>query len=200
MTPTTRPWVRLRLTTSFCFVALLTAACVPWKFRTLSTPRVSPDAIGVQAARRASSPASLATSTSAPTAALGHRSTSRNPAPATRAGKPSDPMSKFNPTNYTTVSPAQDDVVLLWQRSTNSVKSATVASLSSELQLAETIDALKAIATADLADGSTALVNGYYAAGDGGGGSFYYDQTSGATDNGGTVIAPDSGTGRWLRV
>lgn len=109
-------------------------------------------------------------------------------------------MSKFNPTNYATVSPAPDDVVLLWQKDTNSVKSATVASLGSQLQLAETIDALKAISTADLADGSTALVNGYYAAGDGGGGSFYYDQTSGATDNGGTVIAPDSGTGRWLRI
>ena len=77
----------------------------------------------------------------------------------------------FNPTNYPTVSPVADDVVLLWQRSTNSVKSATVASLASELQLAETIDALKAIPTDGLVDQATALVNGYYAAGDGGGGS-----------------------------
>lgn len=109
-------------------------------------------------------------------------------------------MSKFNPTNYPSVSPESGDVVLLWQKSTNSVKSATVQSLASQLQLAETIDDLRAIPTDGLADQATALVNGYYAAGDGGGGSFYYDQTSGATENGGTVIAPDSGTGRWLRI
>jgi len=43
---------------------------------------------------------------------------------------------------------------------------------------------------------------GYYVAGDGGGNTFYWDSTSGATDNGGTIIKPTSvsGAGRWLAV
>ena len=42
-------------------------------------------------------------------------------------------------------------------------------------------------------------VQGYYAAGDGGGGSFWWDKDSTSTDNGGTVITPDSApaSGRW---
>jgi hypothetical protein len=43
-------------------------------------------------------------------------------------------------------------------------------------------------------------VQGYYAPGDGGGGTFMFDATSDAADNGGTVIAPNAGTGRWLRI
>ena len=48
----------------------------------------------------------------------------------------------------------------------------------------------------------TAQTSGYYAAGDGGGNRFYWDGTSGATDNGGTIIKPTfvSGVGRWLAV
>ena len=48
----------------------------------------------------------------------------------------------------------------------------------------------------------TAQTSGYYAAGDGGGNSFYWDGTSGATDNGGTIIKPTfvSGAGRWLAI
>ena len=50
---------------------------------------------------------------------------------------------------------------------------------------------------------STALsviVLGYYAVGDGGGGIYHYNQTSTDTDNGGTVIIPDSlpALGRWI--
>jgi hypothetical protein len=47
-----------------------------------------------------------------------------------------------------------------------------------------------------------AQTSGYYAAGDGGGNRFYWDGTSGATDNGGTIIKPTfvSGAGRWLAV
>lgn len=43
-------------------------------------------------------------------------------------------------------------------------------------------------------------VGGYYAAGDGGGGTFRWADASVATPNNGTIIAPDAGTGRWLRV
>ena len=47
-----------------------------------------------------------------------------------------------------------------------------------------------------------AQTSGYYVAGDGGGNSFYWDSTSGATDNGGTIIKPTfvSGAGRWLAI
>jgi len=59
------------------------------------------------------------------------------------------------------------------------------------------IAALKAL-TPSAGDAVNTL--GYYAAGDGGGGVFYYDGTSVAVDNGGTIIAPNAGSGRWLRV
>lgn len=49
-------------------------------------------------------------------------------------------------------------------------------------------------------DGIHANVLGYYEIGDGGGGSFYYDATATDTDNGGTIIVPNSGTGRWFRL
>lgn len=51
-----------------------------------------------------------------------------------------------------------------------------------------------------MANGAVAQVLGYYAAGDGGGGLFRYDSASGATVNGGTILAPGVGSGRWLRV
>lgn len=43
-------------------------------------------------------------------------------------------------------------------------------------------------------------VLGYSEAGDGGGGLFYYDANSTEADNGGTIIEPTSGSGRWIRV
>lgn len=58
-----------------------------------------------------------------------------------------------------------------------------------------TIAALKALIGAGHVD-----VLGYYAPGDGGGGQFYFDAASSAADDTGMVIAPSSGTGRWLRM
>jgi hypothetical protein len=43
-------------------------------------------------------------------------------------------------------------------------------------------------------------VSGYWFEADGGGGIFYYDASSSATPDAGSVIAPSSGVGRWLRV
>jgi Endopolygalacturonase len=45
-------------------------------------------------------------------------------------------------------------------------------------------------------------VAGYYTTGDGGGGLFYWDSASGETDNGGTIIRPNSNPtlGRWKRT
>ena len=62
-----------------------------------------------------------------------------------------------------------------------------------------TIAALKAISVSGLTNGTLKVVSGYYAAGGSGGGSFFYDSSSVLTENGGTVIQPTAGAGRWLR-
>ena len=64
----------------------------------------------------------------------------------------------------------------------------------------KTIADLKAVDVATLTDKQQALVAGYSAPGDGGGGQFYYDVAASDADNGGTVIAPTAGIGRWKRV
>lgn len=65
---------------------------------------------------------------------------------------------------------------------------------------ADSIASLKAISVSGLTNNQAVSVLGYYAAGDGGGGLFYYDSASATADNGGTVIQPTTGTGRWKRV
>lgn len=59
------------------------------------------------------------------------------------------------------------------------------------------IAALKALTPSA---GDAVNVLGYYAEGDGGGGTFYYDGASSEADNGGTIIAPTAGAGRWKRA
>lgn len=75
-------------------------------------------------------------------------------------------------------------------------------SLSSAPFQVATIAALKATLVANSAtpNGTSVNVLGYYAAGDGGGGTFQYNSASVATDDGGSVIAPNAGSGRWIRV
>jgi hypothetical protein len=63
-----------------------------------------------------------------------------------------------------------------------------------------TIAALKALDVSTLPDKMQVMVGGYYSHGDGGGGQFYYDQGASDTDNGGTIIAPTAGSGRWKRI
>lgn len=60
----------------------------------------------------------------------------------------------------------------------------------------DTIVALKALTVAlnDLVN-----VEGHTTAGDGGGGFFRYNSGSSATDDNGITIAPDAGSGRWIR-
>lgn len=61
---------------------------------------------------------------------------------------------------------------------------------------ASNIAGLKAIVGTS---GASALVQGYYTAGDGGGGLYFWNATSTATDNGGTIIqATGVSTGRWI--
>src|SRR5215217_1999988 len=59
-----------------------------------------------------------------------------------------------------------------------------------------TMSDLKALSPAD---GDSVYLLGYYAPSDGGGGVFRYDPLASAMDNGGTVIQPNVGSGRWLR-
>lgn len=51
----------------------------------------------------------------------------------------------------------------------------------------------------DAPKGGAVLALGYYTPGDGGGGTFRFAPTSAEKDNGGTVIAPAQGDGRWVR-
>lgn len=59
---------------------------------------------------------------------------------------------------------------------------------------------LKAVDVAVAFDGLSVIMLGYAEPGDGGGGRFIYDATSTAGDDGGTVIAPNGGGGRWIRT
>ena len=61
----------------------------------------------------------------------------------------------------------------------------------------DTIAALKAL---DGGSQTMVMVLGYYAVGDNGGGLFTWDGGETAADNGGTIIAPTVGTGRWIRT
>ena len=62
----------------------------------------------------------------------------------------------------------------------------------------ETIAALRGTSVSGLPNGAYIVTAGYYAAYDGGGGTYIYNSSSSATDNGGTIIQPSSGSGRWL--
>ena len=62
-----------------------------------------------------------------------------------------------------------------------------------------TIAALKAL-TAPTSGVPLVYVRSFATDGDGGEGYFYWDATSTTTDNGGTIIAPNAGSGRWKRI
>lgn len=61
------------------------------------------------------------------------------------------------------------------------------------------IAALRAVNTTTAQSGQQYSIGGYYVDKDGGGGTFIFVASSSAPDNGGTVIAPNVGTGRWFR-
>lgn len=63
-----------------------------------------------------------------------------------------------------------------------------------------TIADLKALSLTGIADGDIVQVGGYYAVSDGGGGDFVWRSSVSDPDDGGMVIAPTSGSGRWLRL
>jgi hypothetical protein len=62
----------------------------------------------------------------------------------------------------------------------------------------DTNASLKAISTATAAQMTAAYRAGYYAAGDGGDAFYTWNAASACTEDGGSCIAPNSGTGRWI--
>lgn len=72
--------------------------------------------------------------------------------------------------------------------------------LDGQVKKIATYAALTAISAANRADGEVSYVAGRASAGDGGEGFWRFDAGSSATANGGTILAPDAGTGRWLRL
>ena len=74
-----------------------------------------------------------------------------------------------------------------------------LGAISARFEVA-TIAELKAYPAQRLKENDSVLVLGYHTAGDGGGGFFRWAPTSDTAENGGTVIAPTTGRGRWQRV
>jgi hypothetical protein len=68
------------------------------------------------------------------------------------------------------------------------------------VKVVSTRAALKALTVADYSDGEVVRMLAVTTYGDGGGGEFRYTAASSATDDGGIVIAPNTGSGRWVRV
>ncbi len=79
------------------------------------------------------------------------------------------------------------------------ITAASVADAFATFYTQPTIQELRDQSVANTVDGSGVVVGGYYAIGDGGGGQFYYDASETAADNGGTILAPTTGSGRWKR-
>ncbi len=106
-------------------------------------------------------------------------------------------MSKFNAYPLKS-SMAPNDTLLFWEQSSETVNQLNRTSLNT-IDSVPTVGSLKVIDITKIIDGASVFVQGYYAAGDGGGGIFRYASASILADNGGTVIQPTVGAGRWLR-
>lgn len=77
-----------------------------------------------------------------------------------------------------------------WPAPAGTIESVSVTSIAS----------MKALTVSLLRNGQTILTSGYYTAGDGGSGVYQYDSGSAASDDGGAVIAPTAGSGRFLLI
>jgi hypothetical protein len=107
----------------------------------------------------------------------------------------------------TTVDPlAIVDVSDTTQASSGTTKKITVSQIDSAIFgasgskaiVVDNVAALKALTVSGIADGQLYITRGYYSDNDGGQGTYIYDTSSAVTDNGGTVIAPTAGSGRFL--
>ena len=107
----------------------------------------------------------------------------------------------------TTVDPlAIVDVSDTTQASSGTTKKITVSQIDaaifgasgSKAIVVDNVAALKALTVSGITDGQLYITRGYYSDNDGGQGTYIYDSASAAADNGGTVIAPTAGSGRFL--
>lgn len=83
-------------------------------------------------------------------------------------------------------------------KATLSQVDAVLSASGNKAIVVDNVAALKALPVLSVTDGQLYITRGYYSDNDGGQGTYIYDSTSAATDNGGTVIAPTSGSGRFL--
>lgn len=90
-----------------------------------------------------------------------------------------------------------EDTFLVFQKSSAAVKQIALITLGMPIR---NIATLKAVPVSLLSDGVLVKVSGYDTPGDGGGGNFIYDADSTETVNLGTVFAPNSGSGRYIRT
>jgi hypothetical protein len=90
--------------------------------------------------------------------------------------------------------------ILGWNNSGTAVMNYTTTPPSGELYPAATYAALTAIPAANRQDDMLVYVASRATDGDGGDGWWRFDAASSATANGGTILAPDAGTGRWFRI
>ena len=98
------------------------------------------------------------------------------------------------------------DVSDTTQASSGTTKKITVSQIDaaifgasgSKAIVVDNVAALKALTVSGITDGQLYITRGYYSDNDGGQGTYIYDSASAATDNGGTVIAPTAGAGRFL--
>lgn len=98
------------------------------------------------------------------------------------------------------------DVSDTTQASSGTTKKITVSQIDaaifgttgSKAIVVDNVAALKALTVSGIADGQLYITRGYYSDNDGGQGAYIYDSASAASDNGGTVIAPTAGSGRFL--
>jgi hypothetical protein len=107
----------------------------------------------------------------------------------------------------TTVDPlAIVDVSDTTQASSGTTKKITVSQIDaaifgasgSKAIVVDNVAALKALTVSGITDGQLYITRGYYSDNDGGQGTYIYDTASAATDDGGTVISPTAGSGRFL--
>lgn len=113
-------------------------------------------------------------------------------------------MPQYDSNSYPLITSIQpDDRILFWQDAEERNARVTAEDFARSFTsggFTETIATLSALSTAGLSTGYTMFVGGFAAVGDQGGGYFYYDSASVANDNGGTIVLPASGIGRWLRI
>jgi hypothetical protein len=88
------------------------------------------------------------------------------------------------------------DEVELWTCDT------TGADVASGIESSASVESIADLRDLDTDKYGLAYVTGYYASNDGGQGWFYWVSTSGASDNGGTIVAPTGSpaNGRWIRI